>query len=206
MDKKYLVAVVFASILLIGVATTQAITSDQLDNKDANQVQQLKDALEQVNTEDVQPQGNANKMRLADPEKAEKLRTKLAEVREAMPTATGGFDESATSVYPVERRFILWTHDGVNVMWGTYGDGYFEGEDNSGAEIWGIYEDGAFAGFRDGELFYGNYWRGRWKAYNLYGNQAYGGFKLFPSPWMVYGKPMPMGIGPGFPTPEIPAI
>lgn len=81
----------------------------------------------------------------------------------------------------VPRRFILWTHDGENVMWGQYGRNHFVGEDNNGKKAWGIYYNGFFAGFYDGDFFHGKYTRSRWKAVGLFGEEeSHGGFLTFP--------------------------
>ncbi len=83
----------------------------------------------------------------------------------------------------VPKRFILWTHDGKNVMWGKYGNGYFTGKDNNGKKAWGIYYDGSFAGYYDDHFFYGRYNDHRWKARGIFGmRSSYGGFKTFPFP------------------------
>ncbi len=92
------------------------------------------------------------------------------------------YDEAEAQVCPVRSRFILWTHDGVHVMWGQYGNGYFIGRDNAGKRCWGIYGRGVFAGFYDHAFFWGRYQAGRWKAEGLFGlNQAHGQYVVFPS-------------------------
>ena len=79
-----------------------------------------------------------------------------------------------------ENRFILWTHDGENIMWGTYGNNHFTAEDNNGEKVWGVYNNGFFAGVYGDQFFYGKYGRNQWKAYGLFGEKrSFGGFKLF---------------------------
>jgi len=98
--------------------------------------------------------------------------------------------EKELEAIPIPRRFLLWTHNGKNIMWGTYGNGYFRGQDNHGEYVWGIYGRGVFAGFYDGEFFFGYYRRGFWKATGLFGLEtAHGRYVTFPS---VY--PVPMAI------------
>jgi len=94
----------------------------------------------------------------------------------------------------IPRRFILWTHDGKSVMWGTYGNGYFRGKDNHGKYTWGIYGRSVFAGFYNGKFFWGHYRRGFWKAEGLFGlNAAHGRYVTFPS---VYPIPVTVeGVG-----------
>lgn len=95
----------------------------------------------------------------------------------------------------IPRRFILWTHDGKNVMWGKYGDNYFAGEDNNGKKAWGIYYKGSFAGFYDDHFFYGKYRGHRWKARGLFGMRScHGEFRTFPYPILTataIAKPLP---------------
>ncbi len=92
-------------------------------------------------------------------------------------------EEAENSIYPVRHRFIMWTSDGVHVMWGVYGNGRFVGSDNLGKRCWGIYGKGVFAGFYDGDFFWGKYFNGSWKAEYLFGlDNSRGEFVIFPSP------------------------
>ncbi len=96
------------------------------------------------------------------------------------------YEEAEASILPVRSRFILWTGNGVHVMWGSYGNGRFVGTDNLGKRCWGIYGKGVFAGFYDGDFFYGKYADGNWKAQYLFGlENSRGEFKLFPSPTLT---------------------
>ncbi|MBN1358888.1 hypothetical protein JW988_09000 [Candidatus Bathyarchaeota archaeon] len=93
------------------------------------------------------------------------------------------FEEAESSICPVRSRFILYTGNGVHVMWGAYGNGRFVGTDNLGNRCWGIYGKGVFAGFYDGEFFWGRYCNGIWKAQYLFGlNYSRGEYVLFPAP------------------------
>ena len=90
------------------------------------------------------------------------------------------YDEATDLIAYPKNKFILWTHDGNNVMWGNYGDGYFFGEDSNGVRVWGAYGNGHFSGYYDNEFFYGKYGKNHWKAYGLFGEKrSFGGFKLF---------------------------
>lgn len=96
------------------------------------------------------------------------------------------YEEAEKSIFPVRNRFILWTGNGVHVMWGFYGNGRFVGTDNLGKRCWGIYGKGVFAGFYDGEFFYGRYANGYWKAQYLFGlENARGQYVLFPRPTLT---------------------
>jgi len=101
-------------------------------------------------------------------------------LKKKIPTT---FEEAETSISPLRARFLLWTHDGVHVLWGIYGNGRFVGTDNLGKRCWGIYGRGVFAGFSDGEFFWGRYANGAWKAQYLFDlRYAYGKYVLFPQP------------------------
>jgi hypothetical protein len=92
-------------------------------------------------------------------------------------------EEAERSIYPVRHRFLLYTSDGVHIMWGIYGNGRFVGTDNLGKRCWGIYGKGVFAGFYDGDFFWGKYSNGSWKAEYLFGlENSRGSYVLFPPP------------------------
>ena len=92
-------------------------------------------------------------------------------------------EDAEESIYPVRRRFLLWTNDGIHIMWGIYGNDRFVGTDNLGKRCWGIYGKGIFAGFYDGEFFWGKYCNGSWKAEYLFGlDYSRGSYVLFPPP------------------------
>lgn len=100
--------------------------------------------------------------------------------------APNSYEEAEASIRPARNRFILWTGNGVHVMWGFYGNGRFVGTDNNGKRCWGIYGKGVFAGFYDGDFFYGKYEVGKWKAQYLFGlENSRGEYKLFPSPTLT---------------------
>ena len=82
---------------------------------------------------------------------------------------------------PRRARFLLYTNDGQDIMWGVFANGYFRGEDNHGKYAWGIYGKSVFAGFYDGEFFWGRYRRGNWKAFGLFDkNYSKGKYVIFP--------------------------
>jgi hypothetical protein len=110
------------------------------------------------------------------PEQAEDT----AQLRELAPAT---LEEAESNIYPVRSRFLMWTSDGVHVMWGVYGNGRFVGTDNLGKRCWGIYGKGVFAGFYDGDFFWGKYGNGAWKAEYLFGlDSSRGSYVLFPTP------------------------
>ncbi len=92
-------------------------------------------------------------------------------------------EEAEASIYPVRTRYLMWTYDGVHIVWGVFGNGRFVGTDNLGKRCWGIYGRGVFAGFYDGEFFWGKYVAGTWKAQYLFGlENSYGKYVTFPTP------------------------
>ncbi len=93
------------------------------------------------------------------------------------------FEEAEASILPVRNRYLMYTSDGVHIMWGVYGKGLFVGTDNQGKRAWGIYGQGVFAGFYDGEFFWGRFSNGAWKAEYLFGlRYSHGNYVLFPPP------------------------
>jgi len=112
------------------------------------------------------------------------ISTEIVENEEQLKELTPEtFEEAESSIYPIRRRFIMWTSDGAHVMWGIYGNGRFAGTDNLGKHCWGIYGKGIFAGFYNGEFFIGRYYDGLWKAKYLFGlDQSRGEYVLFPAP------------------------
>jgi hypothetical protein len=103
-----------------------------------------------------------------------------AQLKEIAPATP---EEAESNIYPIRTRYLMWTYDGVHIMWGVYGNGRFVGTDNLGKRCWGIYGRGVFAGFYDGEFFWGKYVNGTWKAEYLFGLQnSWGKYVLFPQP------------------------
>ncbi|OGI14996.1 hypothetical protein A3K63_03155 [Candidatus Micrarchaeota archaeon RBG_16_49_10] len=111
------------------------------------------------------------------------------QLKEMVPES---YDKALELVEPPDavakpNRFILWTNDGQNVMWGKYGNGFFVGEDNTGKKAWGVYHKGIFMGFYDGKEFKGEYGGPRlkrffwWRADGLFGlKDGKGGILTFP--------------------------
>ena len=81
-------------------------------------------------------------------------------------------------------KFLMWTYDLKNIMWGYYGNIFFVGQDNQGKYAWGIFGDGIFAGKYDGtDFFWGKYNNGQWKAHNLFGKTwTRGRYVVYPNP------------------------
>ena len=90
-------------------------------------------------------------------------------------------EEAKAEIVTLKARYLMWTSDGLHIMWGFCGNGRFTGSDNSGNHCWGIYGKSVFAGFYDGEFFWGRYRNGTWKAQGLFKfGQTHGRYVLFP--------------------------
>jgi len=97
--------------------------------------------------------------------------------KEIVPETYELTDENIVS----RHRFLMYTYNGKNILWGHYGNGHLVGQDNHGKRMWGIYGNRVFAGFYDGEFFWGKYGMGRWRAFDLFGlNRSAGRYILFP--------------------------
>ena len=92
--------------------------------------------------------------------------------------------EAEANILPIRTRYLMYTSDGVHIMWGVFGNGRFVGTDNQGKSCWGIYGQGIFAGFYNGEFFWGKYSNSNaWKAEYLFGlRYSEGKYVVFPSP------------------------
>jgi hypothetical protein len=130
------------------------------------------------------PAPAANALEAVKPDDSIVISPEQAEDKEQLKAITPATPEEAeASIYPIRHRFLMWTHDGVHIMWGIYGNGRFVGTDNLGKRCWGIYGRGIFAGFYDGGFFWGKYCNGTWKAEYLFGlENSRGKYVLFPSP------------------------
>ena len=108
--------------------------------------------------------------------------TDIRDPKTAMSKIPKTYEETA-NIVPFRQRYLMYTWDGVHIIWGRYGHGYFVGTDNLGRRAWGIYGKSIFAGFYDGDFFWGKYANGRWKAQGLFGmNYSHGRYVLFPMP------------------------
>ena len=107
------------------------------------------------------------------------IAAEIEKLKELTPKA---IEEAVAEIIPlIRRRFLMWTHDGLHIMWGHCGNRHFVGTDNLGKRCWGIYGKGIFAGFYDGEFFWGKYDNGEWKAEYLFGlEHTRGRYVIFP--------------------------
>ena len=109
--------------------------------------------------------------------KAKEVEAMSDEVLEKIPVT---YEDTEASIVPIRHRYLLYTRDGAHIMWGTYGNGFFVGEDNLDKRAWGIYGKNVFAGFYDGDFFWGKYRSRTWKAEGLFGlDSSSGKYVLF---------------------------
>ena len=155
-----------AALILVILAVNLAMGATSIANNLAPATNTL-EAIEKTDLDDSI---------VISPEQAED-KEQLKELAPATP------EEAERSIYPIRRRFIMWTNNGVHIIWGVYGNGRFVGTDNLGKRCWGIYGKGVFAGFYDGDFFWGKYRNGSWKAEYLFGlENSQGKYVLFPPP------------------------
>ncbi|MBN1245478.1 hypothetical protein JXA31_07790 [Candidatus Bathyarchaeota archaeon] len=155
-----------AALMLVIIAVNLVMGATSAVNTPAPTANTL-EAIEKIDSDDSIA---------ISPEQAENIE----QLKELAPET---IEEAERNIYPVRRRFLLWTHDGVHIMWGVYGNGRFVGTDNLGKRCWGIYGKGIFAGFYDDEFFWGKYDNGAWKAEYLFGlEHSRGEYVLFPPP------------------------
>ena len=168
MQKKIKISIAaVAALMLVILAVNLAMGATTAANTPAPAAANALEATEET---------NQNDSIVISPEQAEN-KEQLREMAPATP------EEAERSIYPIRRRFLMWTHDGTHIMWGVYGNGRFVGTDNLGKRCWGIYGKGVFAGFYDGEFFWGKYCNGSWKAEYLFGLEySRGKYVLFPPP------------------------
>jgi hypothetical protein len=196
MRKKLVISMAVAAVLLIGIMATSVLASDVTLAKNTTVSNELLPNAESVTAESLGPVKEISPTSSVTPYNVEKL-PKTDDVKESEETGAENLEEidvddlkervpetcDETDSRICQRvRFLLYTHDGKHVMWGSVGNGYFVGQDNLGKRCWGIYGNGVFAGFYDGEFFWGKYRCGNWKSEGLFGeNYAHGKYILFPT-------------------------
>lgn len=168
MKKKVKIAIATAAALMLTIlAVNLAMGATLYSSTSVSSA----NALEQVSEDQKDDTGIIISPEQADDEE---------QLKELAPAT---LEEAESSIYPIRRRFLMWTNDGVHIMWGIYGNGRFVGTDNLGKRCWGIYGKGIFAGFYNGEFFWGKYDNGAWKAEYLFGLECSNGkYVLFPPP------------------------
>ena len=167
MRKKIKLSIGMAAMTLLAVLAVNLVMATTLTNAPSRT-----NSISETNLEILEEEANLA-VSLEQAQSEEQL-------KELAPTT---LEEAESSIYPIRTRFLMWTNDGLHIMWGVYGNGRFVGTDNMGKRCWGIYGRGVFAGFYDGEFFWGKYENNVWKAQYLFGlENSYGKFVTFPTP------------------------
>jgi hypothetical protein len=184
MSKKILVSTTLLVLLAIGILGTTVLASDLKLANNTNLVEASLTTPESVvNKPDISiREVSIEEDDVVKPEITEENKLENINIDEIMEKVPETYEEVETEVLPLptRTRFLLYTHDGKHIMWGYVGNGRFFGQDNLGKRCWGIYGKNFFAGFYDGEIFWGRYRSGQWKAVYLFGERySHGEYILF---------------------------
>ncbi len=183
MEKKIkisIAAVAALMLVILSVNLAMAATSAAITPAPTAKALETIEKINQNSNIVISPEQAENKEQLKELTPSTSEEEIKEQLKEMVPPT---FEEAEASILPQRARFLMWTYDGVHIMWGIYGNGRFVGTDNLGKRCWGIYGNGIFAGFYDGEFFWGKYSNGAWKAQGLFGSRyTYGKYVLFPSP------------------------
>ena len=185
MRKKIVISMAVVSLLLIGIMATSVLASDITLKNNLNTSNMELTTAESAPPKQLFPVNvSPNSITVKDiptsviPEEVKAEEIDLDNLRETLPKT---YEETDARLSSLRTRFLLYTNNGKNIMWGTVGNGHFVGTDNQGKRCWGIYGKNIFAGFYDGEFFWGRYRSGNWKAEGLFGlNYSVGKYILFP--------------------------
>ena len=159
MKKVYKISIAVVAILLVGVFAIDSVV-----------------AAKPEYTLNVSEK-NSELVNVRELNSYQRLTDDLDKVKELVPET---YEEAEAKIITVKRRFLLWTQDGVHIMWGRCGNGLFVGTDNAGVHAWGIYSNTYFAGFYGEQFFQGRFRNGHWKAVGLFGeSQTHGEYILF---------------------------
>ncbi len=178
MKNRYQLPVTAATLLLLGIMLINTVTAapSTLLSKPApldasNTVQQLFEAshpttrLSTISTP-TYAMASVVAMEQASPPE---VPPEVEELRGRLPAT---FNDAKAQITSPSNRFLLWTHDLQHVLWGHYQRHVFIGWDNLGRLAWGLYGKGYFVGRYDGAFFWGRYLEGRWKAIDLFDEDA----------------------------------
>jgi len=195
MKKKIVISMVVVALLLIGVMATSVLASNVNLARNTNVSNELAATANSVTAASLGPVREVSPASVIPKQVEELPEIGVAEETERIADETleetdveylkemvpGTYEEADARICQ-RTRFLMYTHDGVHIMWGFVGNGFFVGQDNLGKRCWGIYGNGVFAGFYDGDFFWGKYRCGNWKAEGLFGeNYTHGRYILFPT-------------------------
>ena len=183
MNKKLKIsAAAFAVFLLVVLAVNLASASIAVP-KTANNINALntESSVQPIKPSNTSPT-NTNPSAITPPNPVDP--TTVVDVEKLKTEIPKTLQEAEANILPIRTRYLMYTSDGVHIMWGVFGNGRFVGIDNQGKSCWGIYGQGIFAGFYNGEFFWGKYSNSNtWKAEYLFDlRYSEGKYVVFSSP------------------------
>ena len=200
MQKKIVLSITVVVLLLVGVMATSVLalnnpivskkpllaTEATIEASITPKKEQIAGSIRDFESENVLKSADSS-VSAVNEEMNNRNEVDIESLWNAVPST---FDETEAQLSTQRIRFLLYTHDGKNIMWGFVGKGYFIGNDNNGKRCWGIYGNNVFAGFYDGKFFWGRYRSGNWKAEGLFKLEySSGKYILFPSVTTVTTEP-----------------
>lgn len=204
MDRKYLIPVALLVLVVSGAVGVNAMNTENISEGKLQWMQENKAHMQEQmmngNGKPVVPgplgprpmgpktgncEGNSEKCVQVE----EKMQEKMELTEEQIETLKASMEDSYESTEEImensegeSNKFLLWSHGGEHIAVGYYENGFFIATDLDGVKIWGVYSNGIFAGFYGDDFFYGRYWRGRWGAWNIFGEEfEWGRYVLFPN-------------------------
>lgn len=189
MRKKIAISIGIVSLLLVSIMATTVLASNPKLMTNMNVQKESLATVKPVTTESLSSVRNVSPTSVI-PNEIEKppeinviVKPEDIDIEKLKELVPETYEEVEAELLPLPRRtrFLMYTHDGKHIMWGYIGNGRFFGQDNLGKRCWGIYGKSIFGGFYDGEIFWGRYRNGQWKAVHLFGEQyTHGEYVLFP--------------------------
>jgi hypothetical protein len=187
--KKIVISISLLSLLVVGIMATTVLASNPKLPTNMNVQKESLATVKPVTTESLSSVRKVSPTSIIPneiekpPEINEIVKPEEIDIEKLKELVPETYEEVEAEVLPLSRRtrFLMYTHDGKHIMWGYIGNGRFFGQDNLGKRCWGIYGKGIFGGFYDGEIFWGRYRNGQWKAVYLFGEQyTHGDYVIFP--------------------------
>jgi hypothetical protein len=187
--KKIVISTALLTVLIISITATTVLASNPKLLTNMNVQKESLTTVKPIKTESLSSIRNVSPTAIIPdeiekpPEINEIVKPEEIDVEKLRELIPQTYEEVEAEILPLPRRtrFLMYTHDGKHIMWGYIGNGRFFGQDNLDKRFWGIYGKGIFGGFYDGEIFWGRYSNGQWKAIYLFGEQyTHGKYILFP--------------------------
>ncbi len=201
MNTKYILPAMLLGVLLFGGIATVNATANLAEIPTFSETRRIIETGSLIEKEEFKIEENEIP---SSYEETKKLMRYSIENDELIITPDSSSSEEVTKIdgYRGTRRFLMYTQDGRNILWGTLRNGYFLAQDNEGNDAWGVYQGGKFVGFYEEEedsvfYFHGYYRKGYWKAQNLFGEESsYGKYVIFPNSNIRHWKIRPNPVRP----------